>query len=68
MHYTSLGRTAVKVSRLCLGTMNSGWVTNEDNSLGTMGRALGLGIYFWDTANIYGKGASETLMGRFVGF
>jgi aryl-alcohol dehydrogenase-like predicted oxidoreductase len=44
--------------------MNFGWVTNEAESLAIMDRALELGINFWDTTDIYGKGASEELIGR----
>ncbi len=54
MEYTHLGRSGVKVSRLCLGTMNFGPQTNEPDSFALMDRALELGINFFDTANVYG--------------
>jgi aryl-alcohol dehydrogenase-like predicted oxidoreductase len=68
MHYTRLGRTALKVSRLCLGTMNFGPQTSEADSHAVMDRALELGINFFDTANVYGgkkgEGITEQIVGR----
>jgi aryl-alcohol dehydrogenase-like predicted oxidoreductase len=68
MQYTRLGRTALKVSRLCLGTMNFGPQTNEADSHAIMDRALELGINFFDTANVYGgkkgEGVTEQIVGR----
>ncbi len=68
MQYTNLGRTALDVSRLCLGTMNFGGWTTEDDSFAIMDRSLELGFNFFDTANVYGgkagKGATETIVGR----
>ena len=68
MHYTRLGRTALKVSRLCLGTMNFGPQTSEADSFAIMDRALELGINFFDTANVYGgkkgEGITEQIVGR----
>src|SRR6478736_6638995 len=54
MQYVRLGRAGVKVSRLCLGTMNFGPLTSEADSFAIMDRALELGINFFDTANVYG--------------
>ena len=54
MQYVRLGRTGLKVSRLCLGTMNFGPQTSEADSFAIMDRALELGINFFDTANVYG--------------
>ena len=54
MEYTYLGRTGLKVSRLCLGTMNFGPQTTEPDSYAIMDKALDLGINFFDTANVYG--------------
>ena len=54
MEYTNLGRTGLKVSRLCLGTMNFGPQTDEPDSFAIMDRALDHGINFFDTANVYG--------------
>ena len=62
MNYTSLGRTGLKVSRVCLGTMNFGPFTPENDSHALMDRALDLGVNFCDTADVYGrkKGAGVT--------
>src|SRR4051812_47040343 len=54
MDYVHLGRTGLKVSRLCLGTMNFGPQTSEADSFKIMDRALDTGINFFDTANVYG--------------
>jgi len=54
MQYARLGRTALKVSRLCLGTMNFGPLTSEADSFAIMDRACELGINFFDTANVDG--------------
>ncbi len=68
MQFTRLGRTALKVSRLCLGTMNFGPQTSEADSHAVMDRALELGINFFDTANVYGgkkgEGITEQIIGR----
>ncbi len=68
MQYTHLGRTGLKVSRLCLGTMNFGPHTPEADSHHLMDRALEHGINFFDTANRYGgslgPGATEQIIGR----
>jgi NDP-hexose C3-ketoreductase / dTDP-4-oxo-2-deoxy-alpha-D-pentos-2-ene 2,3-reductase len=73
MDYRFLGRTGLRVSPLCLGTMNfgmpaaSGGVqTSEPDALKIMDRALDLGINFFDTANVYGDGhgLTETMIGN----
>jgi aryl-alcohol dehydrogenase-like predicted oxidoreductase len=68
MEFTQLGRTGLKVSRLCLGTMNFGPQTNEKVSFAIMDKALELGFNFFDTANVYGwkigKGVTEQIVGR----
>ena len=68
MQYVSLGRSGVKVSRLCLGTMNFGPETSEADSFAIMDRALELGLNFFDTANVYGwkvgEGWTEQIIGR----
>jgi aryl-alcohol dehydrogenase-like predicted oxidoreductase len=68
MNYTKLGRTGLKVSRLCLGTMNFGPETTERDAFAIMDRALELGINFFDTANVYGwklgEGITEQIIGR----
>ena len=67
MRYRRLGRTALQVSELCLGTMNFGPQTPEPESWAIMDRALELGINFFDTANRYGGdkgvGATEEIVG-----
>ncbi|CAN5624368.1 aldo/keto reductase [soil metagenome] len=67
MEYTNLGRTGLKVSRLCLGTMNFGPKTDEATSHTIMDRALELGINFFDTADVYGwdgTGHTERIIGN----
>ena len=68
MEFTQLGRTGLKVSRLCLGTMNFGPHTTEPDSFAIMDKALELGINFFDTANVYGwklgEGVTEQIIGR----
>src|SRR5215211_4961442 len=67
MEYTHLGRSGLSVSRLCLGTMNFGWQTSEEDSHAIMDRALQEGVNFFDTANVYGfsegKGRTEEVLG-----
>ncbi|MGW6268153.1 MULTISPECIES: aldo/keto reductase [unclassified Streptomyces] len=67
MEYTQLGRTGLKVSRLVLGTMNFGPLTNEPDSHAIMDAALDAGINYFDTANVYGwdenKGRTEEILG-----
>jgi len=64
MEYRSLGRTGVQVSALCLGCMNFGWGTEEDDSIRIIHRAMDAGINFLDTANVYARGGSETIVGK----
>jgi aryl-alcohol dehydrogenase-like predicted oxidoreductase len=68
MEYTHLGRTGLLVSRLCLGTMNFGPETSEEDSHAIMDRALERGLNFFDTANVYGwrkgEGVTEQIAGR----
>ncbi|MCS6950271.1 MAG: aldo/keto reductase [Armatimonadota bacterium] len=68
MQYVRLGRSGLRVSRLCLGTMNFGWQISQEESFRIMDRALELGINFWDTANVYGfdkgRGLTETIIGH----
>jgi len=65
--YTHLGRSGLQVSRLCLGTMNFGWKTEEADAHAIMDRALDEGVNFFDTANVYGfdagKGRTEEVLG-----
>ena len=68
MQYTHLGRSGLKVSRLCLGTMNFGPQTEETAAHSIMDSALESGINFFDTANVYGgtghRGWTEEIIGR----
>lgn len=70
MNYTRLGRTGLKVSRFCLGTMNFGPETSEADSHAIMDKALELGINFFDTADVYGwkrgEGWTEQIIGRWL--
>src|SRR5918998_4356292 len=70
MEYTNLGRTGLSVSRLCLGTMNFGPQTSEQDSYAIMDRALEHGINFFDTADVYGwqtgEGVTEQIIGRWL--
>jgi len=54
VQHKRLGAHGALVSNLCLGTMNFGWVTSEEDSFKIMDRALELGINFFDTADVYG--------------
>ncbi len=70
MEYVNLGKTGLKVSRICLGTMTYGtskwrdWVLDEDDCRPFIKRALELGINFFDTADMYSLGVSEEVVGR----
>jgi aryl-alcohol dehydrogenase-like predicted oxidoreductase len=68
MKYTYLGQSGLRVSRLCLGTMNFGVDTDEKEAFRIMDAALDAGINFIDTANIYGwgenSGRTEEIIGR----
>ena len=66
MEYRLLGRSGVLVSPLCLGTMNFGGPTTEDDSFTIMQKAMDAGINFFDTANVYNAGESERITGKFL--
>jgi aryl-alcohol dehydrogenase-like predicted oxidoreductase len=77
MEYVKLGHTGLQVSRICLGCMSYGqaatpgiltweWALSEDDSRPFIKRALDLGINFFDTANVYSNGESETVLGNAV--
>jgi aryl-alcohol dehydrogenase-like predicted oxidoreductase len=79
MDYINLGKTGLKVSRICLGCMTYGapaigepkpgrhlWSLNEEESQPFLREALDFGINFFDTANVYSSGASEEVLGRFL--
>ncbi len=70
MQYTNLGKTGLKVSRICLGAMTYGtpkwrpWILDEQHSRPFIQRALEVGINFFDTSNMYSDGLSEEILGR----
>ena len=72
MEYVKLGNTGLEVSKICLGCMSFGdpekwihsWVLNEEESRKIIKKSLDIGINFFDTANVYGLGASEEILGR----
>jgi aryl-alcohol dehydrogenase-like predicted oxidoreductase len=71
MEYIKLGNTGMKVSRICLGCMSYGgpserwqWALEEEHSRPFIQRALELGINFFDTADVYSRGMSETVLGQ----
>ena len=68
MRYTNLGRSGLRVSRLCLGTMNFGPETDEATSFKIMDAAHDAGLNFFDSANVYGfgkgRGTTEEIVGR----
>ena len=70
MDYSHLGRTGLKVSKLCLGTMNFGPLTTEADSYIIMDKSLEHGINFFDTADVYGwklgEGITEQIIGRWL--
>ncbi len=70
IEHRRLGKHGVLVSNLCLGTMNFGWHTSEEDSFRIMDRALELGINFFDTADVYGwaveHGSTEEIIGRWL--
>jgi aryl-alcohol dehydrogenase (NADP+) len=74
MQYTNLGKTGMKVSRLCLGMMSYGskqwrdWVLEEEDAKPFIKRALDAGINFFDTADVYSIGESERVMGNLFKF
>jgi len=72
MNYVNLGRTGLKVSKICLGTMTYGstawrdWMLDEDTGRTYIKRALDAGITFFDTADVYSTGVSEEILGRAI--
>jgi aryl-alcohol dehydrogenase (NADP+) len=70
MEYVNLGRSGLKVSKICLGTMTYGtpkwreWVLDEEESRPFFKRALEAGINFFDTADMYSAGVSEEVTGK----
>lgn len=70
MNYTSLGRSGLTVSSLCLGTMNFGKLVDEKESFAILDAALDAGINFIDTADVYGgighRGRTEEIIGKWL--
>ena len=74
MDYVNLGKTGLKVSRLCLGCMTYGapdrgahpWTLDEGQSRPFIQRAIELGVNFFDTSNSYSDGTSEEILGRAI--
>ena len=74
MEFARLGKTGLKVSRICLGCMSYGvpgrgahaWTLEEEQSRPFFQRALELGINFFDTSNSYSDGTSEEILGRAI--
>ena len=73
MEYRNLGRTGIKVSELCLGTMQFGWTADQQTSFDILNTAVEAGINFLDTADIYSRwapgnpgGVSETIIGDWL--
>ena len=64
MEYRALGRTGVQVSDLCLGCMNFGDDADEETSVRIIHRAMDAGVNFLDTADVYSRGVSETIVGK----
>jgi len=66
MEYHKLGKTGLKVSELCLGAMNFGWTTSEEDSQTVLNHFVGAGGNFIDTADVYASGKSEEILGRWL--
>lgn len=66
MQYRTLGRTGVKVSQLCFGTMSFGGDADEATSAQMFNRTRDAGINFYDTADAYAMGRSEEILGRLI--
>jgi aryl-alcohol dehydrogenase-like predicted oxidoreductase len=73
MEYRKLGNTGLKVSELCLGTMQFGWTADEDTSFQILDKAFESGLNFLDTADVYSRwapnnpgGVAEAILGRWI--
>ncbi|MEK6221545.1 MAG: aldo/keto reductase, partial [Chloroflexota bacterium] len=73
MEYRKLGRTELKVSELCMGSMQFGWTANEKTSFEILNASFAAGINFIDTADVYSRwaqgnpgGVSETIIGKWL--
>ncbi len=66
MKYTQPGKTGISVSKICLGTMTFGYTVGEQESKMLIQKALDSGINFFNTANFYGRGRSEEILGEAI--
>jgi aryl-alcohol dehydrogenase-like predicted oxidoreductase len=66
MEFRNLGRTGLKVSELCMGTMTFGWTASEEQSFAILDTYVESGGNFLDTANVYSRGVSEEIIGRWL--
>ena len=67
MEYVYFGKTGIRVSELCLGTMTFGNEADEDASRAILDRAFESGVNFIDTADVYTRGTTEKIIGRWMG-
>jgi len=66
MEYRTIGKTGIKVSNLCFGTMSFGGIADEETSLAMFNRCRDVGINFFDCANVYNKGLAEEILGKCI--
>ncbi len=64
MEYVQLGRSGMRVSPICLGTMSFGWTTEEEEAIQIVNEAMDLGVNFIDGADVYAAGVSEEYIGK----
>ena len=67
MNYKKLGKTGLKVSRICLGAMNYGDPVSETESISIVKNAIAMGVNFFDTADVYSQGRAEEIFGKAIG-
>ena len=67
MQYVPFGKTGIRVSEVCLGTMTFGKEADEASAIEIMDRSREAGINFLDTADVYNKGLTEAIIGRWIG-
>ncbi|HUT82956.1 MAG TPA: aldo/keto reductase [Candidatus Bathyarchaeia archaeon] len=63
MKYSKLGKTGIRVSKICFGTMGFGWMEKESDPKDILEKAIDLGVNFFDTANVYSRGKCEEILG-----
>ncbi|WP_163536252.1 aldo/keto reductase [Gracilibacillus sp. YIM 98692] len=66
MEYQTIGRTGIKVSNLCFGTMSFGGIADEETSFAMFNRCREMGINFFDCANVYNNGLAEEILGKCI--